>query len=500
MLQRVDRLELVMLVALPLLAAVTLAIRFGRPEGWQQHRQLLWVLVGLLAGYLPFLVLYVMPFVLGLAWWPGWLTLAGVLPLILVPLTFAYAILKYKLWDIGIILRDSISYSLTALIGLLGFSLINLLIQRGLTAEMTLARNMLAFTAGLAIAGVMVPTRSAIAAGLEKLQYRGHYGHRSTLNELGYELLRERDLEHLCRTVVDGLTEGLAVPRAALYLSQGGVLLAVEPDPGMPSQLDPDTLGEDFWSRDVEAISAIALPGQEPSTAQRFFVAGYRYAFPLVVRGCRVGLALMSYKEPGEPLNSEDIDLARGLLNQAALALENAQLLEEVQRQLTQVTKLEEHNRGIIESSPVGLAVLDDDERIVLANQAFTTLAGMLGATGSVVGHRFEEIIPVRPLPVTGSGALEVSFCDLSGQEHHLLISQASYQVERQRQLSIVVVQDRSAQIELEMELKEKEQLASLGMLAAGWPTRSTRRSPVFQAMLSCSSPTPARRTRITRF
>lgn len=465
--QRVDRLELVMLVALPLLAAVTLAIRFSRPEGWQQYRQLLWVLIGLLAGYLPFLVLNVTPFVLGWAW-PGWLTLIGVLPLILVPLTFAYAILKYKLWDIGIILRDSIAYSLTALIGLLGFSLINLLIQRGLTAEMTLARNMLAFTAGLAIAGVMVPTRGAIAAGLEKLQYRGHYGHRNTLNELGYELLRERDLEPLCRTLTDGLTEGLAVPRICLYLAQSGSLIPFEPDSEVPSRLDLGVLGENFWGRDVEAISAIALPGQEPSAAQQFFVAGYRYAFPLIVRGCRVGLVLLSYKEADVPLNSEDIDLARGLLNQAALALENARLLEEVQRQLAEVTELKEHNRGIIESSPAGLAVLDDDEQIVLSNQAFAALASAMGVSRSIMGRKFEDIIPVRPLPVTGSGALEVGFCDVSGQEHYLLISQASYQERPGRHLSIVVVQDISEQIGLEMELKEKEQLASLGMLAAG--------------------------------
>ena len=128
-------------------------------------------------GYLPFLALYVVPRTLELAW-PQAVTSLAVLPLALVPLTFAYAILRYKLWDIGAIVRDTVTLSLTVLVGVIGFSLANLVINRAVPDEMALARTLVSFVSGLVIAGLLIPTRKGIGASLERLQYRDSFSKR----------------------------------------------------------------------------------------------------------------------------------------------------------------------------------------------------------------------------------------------------------------------------------------------------------------------------------
>ncbi len=460
----VQKLELLFLVASALLAALTLFVRFSRKPAWESRRQVQWILLGLLGGYVPFLLLSALPFFLGLSW-PSWTSIAGVLPLALVPLAFAWAILKYKLLDIGVILRDSISYSLTVLIGLFGFSLINVAIRQGVAEDLSLARNFLTFAAGVAIAGVLAPTRGAIAASLDRLQFRGALGPRRELAGLGQELLRERDLDRLCGVLIDRLADGLVV-RAQLYLAQGGAMVPVEMAQELPGKLAFDAFGERLWQRDVESISAVHFPEEEATAQQRLFMAGYRYVFPLTVRRQRIGVALLSYKFDDEPLNSEDLDLARGLLNQASLAIENAQLLEEVHQKLLDVTRLEEHNHRILESSPAAIAVLDEEHRVVSANHAFAVIAG--SARPEVAGKPLAELIPVGPLPEPGEGLLEISYCRLSGEEHHLQLSLASYDREPGSSFLVLVVQDVSERVRIEQELREKERLASLGMLAAG--------------------------------
>src|SRR4029079_14948926 len=133
--------------------------------------QLQWMAYGVGGGYLPFLALYLIPYTLHLRV-PVALASVAVVPLALVPLTFAYAILRYKLWDIEVIVRDTISMTLTLLLGIIGFSLVNLAIALAPCPDMAVARNLLIFVAVLSIAGLLVPTRKGISGALERFQYR----------------------------------------------------------------------------------------------------------------------------------------------------------------------------------------------------------------------------------------------------------------------------------------------------------------------------------------
>lgn len=464
-LQALDRFEMIHLAVFALLALGVLGGRLLQREEWEARRQAQWIAVGLGAGYLPFLALYALPLIAG---WraPEWLTAGAVFPLALVPLTFAYAILRYKLWDMAVIVRDAAATTLTLLLGLLSFSLFSFVLGRGVPPELAVLRSVLSFAAGVGIASLMVPARRGIAHTLERFQYRGSFGHRRALASAGRELLHERDLDRLAAGLLEQLVAGLNLERANLLLMQGESMVPVRPESGLPASIGADAFGPGFWEREVEGISGVAFPGAAPSAAQRLFLLGYRYAFPLVMRGSRVGVVTLGYREEQAPLNSEDVDLVRGLLDQAALAIENAQLMDQLHRQVGELARLQQHTEGIIESSPAGLAVLDASGCVRSANLAFAAIAGI--PRPQTIGRQIADLLPVQPLPEPGADLVAVSYCDAEGEERHLQVSvsrldRGPFAAER-----LLMVQDSSERVAMEQALQERERLASLGMLAAG--------------------------------
>jgi len=456
------------LLSIYVLAALgALLLRLDRAVVVEERQQLRWMTLGM-AGYLPFLLLYVAPRALSLTP-PEGLVTATVVPLALVPLTFAYAILRYKLWDIHLIVRNTIASTLTVFLGVLGFAVVNLFLSRGIPAELAQARTAASFVAGLVIAGLMVPARRGIGTSLERIQYGSHFGRRQTLAELGRELLHERDLDQLCASLLEHLEVGLQLTEVNLFLVQRGSLVAVRPGPGLPVQVPVSFLSEEAWEEEVTAISGLEVLGEASSPRRALFLAGYRYAFPLTIREGRAGVLLSGYKLGEKPLDSEDLELIRQVLNQAALAIENARLLDELHHQLEEVLRLKQYNEGIIQSSPAGIAVLGSAQgsgqgEVLSANLAFAALLGRERRT--LLGQDVGEILPVT-LPSPADGLCEASFEGPEGEERYLQLSVSELGEGTGRQ-RILMVQDVTERVHIEQKLKEKERLASLGMLAAG--------------------------------
>lgn len=479
-----DRATLVHLVLYALLALGVLIFRLGRRRDWQEQRQLQWIALGLGAGYVPFLALYVVPYTLG-ADLPGLLTALAVLPLAVVPLTFAWAILRYRLWDIAVVVRETVSTTLTVLLAGAAFALAHMIVSRTLPEELGLARDFFSFGSGAVIAGMLLPARRRVGSALERLQYGRAMAKRRALQRLGRDLLTERDLDRLCSELLTDLCDGLELEVANLYLvERSGTLKAVardarglpgsdpaaEVDRDAPERLDLDELGPELWRRDVEALTGVSFAARGLSPRQRLFLAGYRYAFPLTVRDQPVGLLVTGFRLGELPLSSDDLELVQQLAGSAALAIENARLLEELEHRLEEVLELQSFNAGIIESSPAGIAVLDPEGCVLTANAAFSALVETDSAELS--GTPVEDLLAAEPLPEPGEGLIQISFADRRGEERHLQLSSAAFQPagteDPSEALRVLLVHDVSERVAMEKALREKDRLAALGILAAG--------------------------------
>ena len=474
LLAMLDRIELAHLLLFAALSVVVLARRLATLRDWEQQRQLLWLLVGMAAGYLPFFLFHGLPSILGLEL-PESLSALAVLPLACVPFAFAWAVLRYRLWDLGIMVRNGLSYTLTLIFGLTTFSLIDLAVRRTMPVGLGFTRDLLTFIGGILAVGLVVPTHRGIHGVLERLQYGRTFGHRRGLQRVAQDLLQERDLDRLCQALLSELAQALDLERANLLLLQGPALVPVRPHPGLPRAVTLATLRDGLWEGEFENLSPVGLPGESATAEQQLYSAGYRYVFPLLVRGQKIGLVLSSLRRDRLPLSTEDVDIVRTLLDQAALAIENAQLLDQVHRQLARVTSLQRHNEEILESSPAGIVVLGADGSVASANLAFAAIAGR--SRSELIGIRLLDLFPLEAVPEPGSGMRQLSYEDAGGAQRHLQLTAAPLAADAlegadsatgARADRVLVVQDVSERVAMERALREQDRLASLGVLAAG--------------------------------
>ena len=460
----INRLDYFVLIAFAFAAVGVLCLHVARSSSWEQRRQVGWIALGTSFGYLPLLFLNVIPTALGIDL-PEPVEILAVVPLFLVPLSFAYAILRYRLWDIGIILRDVAAYTLTLLLGALGFSLLNLLIQRGIPEDFSLVRNVTAIAGGLLIAGLLVPAKQGIGGALQRFHYGGRFGRRRALTNFGQELLHERDLDRLSSGLLQELEETMDLELSNLLLVEKRMLVPVRPEIGAFSgAIRTDEIPSELWSEEHVSLQPEAFAPERTEAEMQLAELGYRYLFPLTLRGRHIGIAAIGYKEGQMPLSSDDLVLIRQLLNQSALAIENAQLLEQSRRQLREVLELKQFNEEIIESSPAGIAVLDDEHRILTSNMAFAEIFD--ADPDQLRGSRLTELLPADQIPPAAQELVGIS---LEGEpRRELQVRIADFQGSGKQAHHVLVAHDVTAQVAMQHALEEKDRMAALGLVAAG--------------------------------
>jgi len=118
-----DKIELGYLGIYFLVAGMVFYKSFREAPSGVLRQQLKWLTGGTLAGSLPFTLFYIVPFVLD-ASQHAWMKFS-VLSLVLIPLCFGYAIIRYRLMDVDIIFKRGLAYTAaTAAVAAVYFALV----------------------------------------------------------------------------------------------------------------------------------------------------------------------------------------------------------------------------------------------------------------------------------------------------------------------------------------------------------------------------------------
>jgi hypothetical protein len=142
---------------------------------------------------------------------------ASILSFVLLPLAIGAAILRYRLFDIDLVINRALVYgSLTALLAgvYLGSVLLLQLLLQPLTKESDLA----VAVSTLAVAGVFGPARRSIQAQVDRRFYRRRYDAARALDEFSGRLRHQVDLDAVGADLLAAVRETVQPTHATVWL------------------------------------------------------------------------------------------------------------------------------------------------------------------------------------------------------------------------------------------------------------------------------------------
>jgi PAS domain S-box-containing protein len=468
---RLDRLE-------PLYFAIVFALSFGiLLAGYRRERRALarkqfkWLVWGTGIGVGPFLALYALPFAFGLQ--PGrGLELVASLPLGLVPLTLAYAVVKHRLMDVELIFRRSLVYTL-ATAATVGACMLFVAAFDRLLPQEDVHSTIIAVLCAVVVILLFARVKTRIQDVVDRLIYRERYHSRKALLRLSQGLNSELDLGRVTESLIEGVGAALGVRTIAVFLPEADGTFATFRARGA---LREDRLPAEAAAYLRAAGSAPVAPEALPGGAE--LALDLAWLFPCPVRDEVIAVLGVGRPAEAEPLNSEEMDLLQALAAQAATAFMNGRLYRRLLEKADELQRLKDYNESILEGIDSGIVVVDLEGRIEHWNRAMELLLGrgrrqVLGETldavfphafleslrGSLVFGRDEEIAHLYKLHLpTGDG-----------RSIRVNVSVAPFVADPGRRSgSILIVEDVTARVRLEEQLQHSEKMASIGLLAAG--------------------------------
>ena len=212
-----------------LASVISLVMRYRRSRG-EERQQIKWIAFAASFVGLLYLIAMVCAFIFPSAAWfqagsPLWLDLLGYAALIsftLVPIAVGFAVLRYRLYEIDIIINRTLVYgSLTISLALVYVGLVVSLqyVFRALTG----ADSQLVIVAStLVIAALFNPLRRRIQSFIDRRFYRSKYDARKTLEEFATRLRDETDLDSLSEDLVGVVRETVRPAQVSLWLRPSG--------------------------------------------------------------------------------------------------------------------------------------------------------------------------------------------------------------------------------------------------------------------------------------
>jgi len=302
------------LVVLGLLSVASLILRFRRSRG-DEREQIKWFAfaAGLLAGWL---TVSSIGEAAGISWLvdSGVATALGAASFLAVPAAVGVAVLKYRLYEIDIVIRKTVVVGVLA--AFITAVYVAVVVGVGAVAAGTASNRILPIVAAVVVAVAFQPVRAR--AG--RLANRLVLGPRATpyevLSAFSERVAGTYATEDLLPRMARILGEGTGAQRAEVWLRVGSKLRPAASWPPTENETSPDPLP--------------LLDGEPPPLGQGVHALAVRQDGELLG-------AIGVTKPPSEPLSPEEEKLLTHLAAQAGLVLRNVRLTEELRARLEEL-------------------------------------------------------------------------------------------------------------------------------------------------------------------
>jgi len=433
------------------LSALVLLQTYRTVRTPELRQQMKWVTRGTALAVIPYFAFQTIPRLSGIAT-ETYVDFA-IFPLVLIPISFGYAIHRYRLMDVDIIFKRGVTYTLATacVIGL--YATVVVVVGELLGARFEPLSMVARVVATIVAALLFAPIKDQFQIWLDKFFYRDRYDVRQTLIDFGRTLGSEVHLEKMLDRIVDRLGRALFVGRSAIFMEH-----QFDPSRFVPARTSGLTIPE---SADFSFLKA------NTDRPHFFFEADLydlNYFIPCRVKDRVIAYIALGRTQNGDYLTSEDLELLETVSDYVGIALENARLYRFLEQRAAEYQSLKDFSENIVESINVGVLVEDVDGRIVGWNRALEILTGR--SRHDAIGRRTQNFIPtefLRRLLENGQlykqpwSGLTVNFSATS------LVDKVG-----NTRGTLIIIDDITDRVRLEDQLIQNEKLTSIGLLAAG--------------------------------
>ena len=268
--------------------------------------------------------------------YPFWFVVTPIIALLLLPLSFAYAVVKHRALEIPVLLKRSARYFLVQR----GFLLVILLAGIGATLLLAHAlnqyfpeRNKMAVPAGAALGIFLVwggtQMESRVTRRLDRAFFRSAYDTRQILIDLAAKTRNASNREQLAELLRQQIDEALHPSTLAIYFRQSNEEFATTADVPPAIRTLPSTLSVLEHMRERgQTWEIVPTAGEAPALAILQPLEPECLVPMLGREGQLLGLAVLGPRRSEEPYSGEDRRLLDSVANQAGVALENIALAE----------------------------------------------------------------------------------------------------------------------------------------------------------------------------
>jgi two-component system, NtrC family, sensor kinase len=255
-----------------------------------------------------------------------------------------YAIIQYRLLDINIILKRSLIYTLI-LMGMLVPCYLIVIAGQGIAFKTINYVYSLVVLCLLVVVGFLFPKlRFKTEDALERVLFKKRTDYRETLLRSSREMVSVVDLMALSESLVQTIGRALGVEKVSLFLLNEikGTYNSVAwrgPDENnlkmdIMTKADPlvGWLSEHREPTVKEELEMARDGAERERTARRMGQLDAEISLPIISKDKLIGILNLGHKEEKDIYSSEDLELLSTLANQAAIAIENARLYENLKQ------------------------------------------------------------------------------------------------------------------------------------------------------------------------
>jgi signal transduction histidine kinase len=266
------------------------------------------------------------------------------------PLTYfytfpiAYAIARYRLMDIGVVLRKGLIYALLLLALLVPCYAVVVISQYVVFGTISYSFSTVTLFL-LTVVGFLFPKlRFKTEDALERVLFKKRSDFRETLLRSSRDMVSIVDIKALSNNLVQTIGKSLGVNKVSLLLkNETNGSYRLEAFVG----LNFDTSEGVFLSKDgpliqllqrrreglvKEELEWVPVGPDTPNTIDTMAKLGAELSLPIISKEKLIGILNLGQKEDQAIYSSEDLELLSTLANQAAIAIENARLYENLKQ------------------------------------------------------------------------------------------------------------------------------------------------------------------------